>query len=209
MAGCGQASRHAASRRRPTLCGLRAGAGASDNRTRVRAPAGAALSPLPPRGHAATANGARRSRAGRRGAAEGGADRAAGEYALGRCPVPEVVHLAPARPEGRPRRDGGRLRGNPVDAIRSTRRRTGTYIGGGDRDGEPGHVGRRRFAEGIEGTNDTAGGAVPPLRKAQGAVLPVHPQAAGQPAPAPRSLPPVPACAARCHAKPHALALRC
>ena len=205
MAGCGQASRQAASRRRPTLCGLRAGAGASDNRTRVRAPAGAALSPLPPCGHAATANGARRSRADRRRAVEGGTDRSAGERALGRCPVPGVVPIAPARPEGRPRRDRGRVR-----AIRSTTRRMVTRIGGGDRDGESGHVGRRRSAEGIEGTNYTVGDAVPPLRQAQGALLPVLAEAEGRPAPPPRSLPPVPACAARCHAKPHALALfRC
>ena len=205
MAGCGQIPRQAASRRRPTLSGLRPGAGASDNRTRGRMPAGAALSPVPPRGHAATANGARRCRAGRRGSSAGGADRAAGEYAFGRCPVPQVVQIAPARPEGRARRDGGWLR-----AVRSKDAGGATHIGGGDRDGESGHVGRRRSAEGIEGTNDTAGGAVPPLRQAQGVVLPVQAEAEGQPAPAPRSVPPVPACAARCHAKPHALALlRC
>ena len=121
MAGCGQTPRQAASRRRSTLRGLRADAGASDDRTRVRAAAGAALSAVPPRGHAAAANGARRSRSGRRGSAAGGADRIAGEQALGRGPVPEVVHIAPARPEGRPRRARGRLRGDPVDKTADVR----------------------------------------------------------------------------------------
>ena len=112
MAGCGEVARKAASRRGPTLRGLRAGAGASDDRTRAGAPACAALPPVPPRGHAATADGARRSRAGRneQPGERRWSDRAAGECAFGRCPVSAVVQIASARPEGRARRGRRRLR---------------------------------------------------------------------------------------------------
>ena len=175
MAGCGQASRQAASRRRPTLCGLRAGAGASDNRTRVRAPAGAALSPLPPRGHAATANGARRSRAGRRGAAEGRADRAAGKYALGRCSCtgscPHRVG-APRRPpasrwgqvEGQSGRQGGGRVRTSVEVIGMVNLDMSADVDS---------------RKGSKGRTNAAGGAVPPLRKGARRCAPGTPASGG------------------------------
>ena len=199
MAGSGRAPREAAPRPFPTVCGLWAGAGASDDGT----PAGAALPAVPPRRDAAAADGARRSRTERADAEERRrSDSAAGERALGRCPVPAFVHVAAARPAGRPRRIRDGLR-----AFRTPTVLMGTYIGGGDRDGESGHVGRRRSAEGTERANDKVGEAVSPLRQAPCAVLPVHAQAAGQPETAPRSLPAVPACGAGFDAESRAVAV--
>lgn len=203
MAGSGQAGGETATRLDATVRGLRAGAGASDAGARAAAPAGAALSPVPPRGHAAAADGACRPRAGRAWRdARRRSDRAKEERTLGRCPVPAPVPVAQAGPEGRPRctRSGLREVG-PVDKARQRHALSVEVIG----DGESGHVGRRRSAQGIERTNDTVGDAVPPLRQAQGAVLPRRGEASGQPQAAPRPLLAVPSRAARFHPQSHAL----
>ena len=86
------------------------------NRTRGRAAAGAALSAMPPRGRCGNGEwrapvSIRPARFGRRG----GLIVSRENRLSADAPVSEVVHIAPARPEGRARRAGGRLRGNPVD----------------------------------------------------------------------------------------------
>ena len=120
MAGSGQAGGETATRLDATVRGLRAGAGASDAGARAAAPAGAALSPVPPRGHAAAADGACRPRAGRAWRdARRRSDRAKKKRALGRCPVPTSVPVAQAGPEGRPRCTRSGLRAvDPVDKAR-------------------------------------------------------------------------------------------
>ncbi len=197
----GQAAREASVPPRPTLRGLRAGTGASDDRARAGTQAGAALPPLSPCRSAAAADGARRTRSGRAGSVERRPDRAAGEWPLGRRHAPPLVEVAPPCAEGRPRRARSRL-----SAVRPIRPVGGTHVVWRCSDGESGPVGTRRSTEGNEGTNDTVGDAVPPLWQAQGAVLPVQAETAGQSEAAPRSVLPMPARAARRHSGSHGLA---
>ena len=195
MAGCSQPAREAAAGRRPALRGLRARAGASDARARAGTRAGPALSPVPPRRHAATQDGPGRARRGRSGTEERRQpDRAERKRPVGRGPLPAAVEVAPARPEGGPRRARSRVRENGPTALTERPQRVEV-----NRDGESGHVGRRRSAERIEGANDTVGDAVPALWKAQGALLPLRREAESQPGAAPRSVFPVPARTARLH----------
>ena len=168
MARGGQAAREASVPPRPTLRGLRAGTGASDDRARAGTQAGAALPPLSPCRGAAAADGARRTRSGRAGSVERRPDRAAGEWPLGRRHAPPLVEVAPPCAEGRPRRARSRLSAvRPIKACRRNARRVevlgwliwtcrNTSIDGRER-GDERH-GRRRCAAAVASARRCAPG---------------------------------------------------